>query len=56
MRFFDGGPGTARQLRKRLAEQGLLAAKGQAGQVTFASSKDDPAELDLYREFFSRDL
>ncbi len=56
VRFFDGGPGTARQLRKRLAEQGLLAAEGQAGQVTFASSKDDPAELDLYREFFSRDL
>ncbi len=56
VRFFDGGPGTARQLRKRLAEQGLLVAEGQAGQVTFASSKDDPAELDLYREFFSRDL
>ncbi len=56
VRFFDGGPGTARQLRKRLTEQGLLAAEGQAGQVTFASSKDDPAELDLYREFFSRDL
>ena len=56
VRFFDGGPGTARQLRKRLAEQGLLAAEGQAGQVTFASSKDDPAELELYREFFSRDL
>lgn len=56
VRFFDGGPGTARQLRKRLAEKDLLASGDQAGQVTFASSKDDPAELDLYREFFSRDL
>lgn len=56
VRFFDGGPGTARQLRKRLAEKDLLAPGDQAGQVTFASSKDDTAELDLYREFFSRGL
>ncbi len=56
VRFFDGGPGTARQLRKRLAEKDLLASDSQVGRITFASSKDDPAELDLYREFFSREL
>ncbi len=56
VRFFDGGPGTARQLRKRLTEKGLLAACDEPGRVSFASSKDAPEELALYREFFSRPL
>lgn len=51
--FFDGGAGTARQLRARLAAEGLLAARGRAGRVDFASSVDTPDELALYREFFS---
>lgn len=50
--FFDGGAGTARQLRKRLAEEGLAAARDHAGGVEFASSLDMPAELALYRSFF----
>lgn len=53
VRFFDGGAGTARQLRARLAAEGLLATRERAGEVAFASSLDTPAELALYREFFS---
>ena len=50
--FFDGGAGTARQLRKRLSDEGLLAADGRPGRVEFASSLDTPDELALYRSFF----
>ena len=50
--FFDGGAGTARQLRKRIAEEGLAAVRDRAGRVEFASSLDTPDELGLYRSFF----
>lgn len=52
-RFFDGGDGTARQLRARLEADGLLAARARAGRVEFASSLDTPEELALYESFFS---
>lgn len=54
--FFDGGPGTARQLRHRLEEQGLLAPDGAQGSVSLSSSLDTPEELGLYRWFFSLPL
>ena len=54
--FFDGGAGTARQLRKRLSEEGLLSASGRPGRVSFASSLDTPDELALYQRFFSMPL
>ena len=54
--FFDGGAGTARQLRKRLEAEGLLAARDRAGRVEFASSLDTTAELELYQRFFSLSL
>ena len=54
--FFDGGAGTARQLRARLTDEGLLAADGRLGAVSFASSLDTPDELALYRCFFSMRL
>jgi len=50
--LYDGGAGTARQLRRRLEEEGLLAPESQDGSVSFASSDDDPAIIDRYREFF----
>ena len=56
VKFYDGGAGTARQLRKRLTDRGLLAPEGHAGAVEFASSKDTAAELELYREFFGYEL
>ncbi len=54
--FFDGGEGTARQLRRRLAEKGRLAPEGRVGQVSFSSSKPGDEEIDLYRDFFAREL
>ena len=56
VRFYDGGAGTARQLRHRLGECGLLADEAHAGSVSFASSEDTPDELALYREFFEMEL
>lgn len=53
VRFFDGGAGTARQLRARLADAGLLAGRDRPGRVEFASSLDTPEELALYERFFS---
>ena len=56
VRFYDGGAGTARQLRHRLEELGLLADDKHEGTVGFASSKDTAEELALYEEFFSRPM
>lgn len=56
VKFFDGGAGTARHLRTRLDEAGLLAEEGREGKVCFASSKDTGAEIELYREFFGLEL
>ena len=56
VKFYDGGAGTARQLRKRLTDCGLLAPEGHAGAVELASSKDTAAELELYREFLGYEL
>ena len=56
VRFFDGGAGTARQLRARLERAGLLATRERVGRVTFASSIDTPEELALYQQFFSLPL
>ena len=53
VRFFDGGAGTARQLRARLDAEGLLAPREREGRVEFASSLDTPEELELYRRFFA---
>ena len=50
--FFDGGAGTARQLRAVLAARGLLAPDDAEGGVTFSSSKDTTEELALYQRFF----
>lgn len=56
VRFFDGGAGTARQLRKRLEAEGFLAERDRPGRVEFASSLDTPEELALYERFFSLPL
>lgn len=53
VRFFDGGAGTARQLRTRLTEEGLLAERARPGRVELASSLDTPEELALYRSFLT---
>ena len=44
--FFDGADGTARQLRRRLDECGLLASQNGRGAVEFLSSDADPRKLE----------
>ena len=51
--FFDGGEGTARQLRRRLVECELLNPNEHEGGVQFFSSKATSAELALYERFFN---
>lgn len=54
--FFDGGAGTARQLKRRLTAMNELAPDTQPGAVEFSSSLDTPEEYALYDELFSMDL
>lgn len=51
--FFDSALGTARQLRRRLDECGLLAGDGQQGGVSFLSSKNTAEEIELYQRFYT---
>ena len=51
--FFDGGEGTARQLKVRLEETGLLSRRGLPGSVTFLNSLQNESILRLSRELFS---
>lgn len=53
VRFFDGGEGTARQLRRLLTQNDLLR-EGHDGTVSLASSIDTPEQLALYRWFFNQ--
>ena len=50
--FFDSAAGTARQLRRLLTANDILADEGQPGMVRFASSRDTAQELELYQTFF----
>lgn len=52
--IFDGGFGTARELRRRLAEAGLLReAEEHKGVVTFLNSSEDPALVQRSRKLFA---
>ena len=50
--LFDGGAGTARETRRRLAAADLLAPESQTGSVELRSSIDTPDELALYQRIF----
>lgn len=46
-KIYDSADGVARQLRRRLEEQGLLNDRQTGGTVTFFNSSDDETLLDL---------
>lgn len=50
--LFDGSIGTARQLRRVLAEAGLLSRRRGSGEVVFTTSSRDTSVLDSYRRLF----
>ena len=47
VRIFDGGEGTAREMRRRLAEKNLLREEEREGHVTYQNSLDDPSKIEL---------
>ncbi len=51
--IIDGGAGIARQLQRRLEEQGMRNPGPQNGAVTFESSLDEPEMLELMQALFS---
>ena len=47
VRVFDGGEGTAREMRRRIDVAGLLTDKTTKGQVIFENSSDDKSKIKL---------
>ena len=45
VRIFDGGPGTARELQRRLAQEGLLTDRTSQGSITFDESIPEKISL-----------
>jgi len=50
--LYDGGPGTARQVKRLLEAGDLLAPASQEGGVEFRTSNPAPEQLELYRRFY----
>lgn len=50
--LYDGGAGTAREVRRRLLEAGTLAPEGKEGCVVFRSSRTDGGTEKFYRDFY----
>ena len=53
--IFQGGPGTARETRRRLEEQGLRRMIGP-GQITFQTSSTDPEWIRRAQHLFQEAL
>jgi len=47
VRVFDGGEGTAREMRRRIDVAGLLTDKTTRGEVIFENSSDDKSKIKL---------
>lgn len=54
--IFDGGEGTAREMRRRLAEAGLLNPSKERGHVQFENSLSTEAELALCERLLNMEL
>jgi glutamate racemase len=52
VRIFDGGEGTAREMRRRLGEASLLQDRDKRGSVDFRNSLDDANKLELCRRLY----
>lgn len=52
--FYDGGAGTARELKRRLAEKNALAEEKGPGEIVFMSSKETEEEVELYKWFYKQ--
>ena len=54
--IFDGGAGTAREMRRRLAAAGLLNPSETPGTVTFENSLATEEELELCQRLLHMDI
>ena len=53
VKILDGGEGTARETRRRLAEAGLLRTEGE-GHIDILNSSPDPSRIDLSWKLLNR--
>ncbi|MDO5145476.1 MAG: glutamate racemase [Eubacteriales bacterium] len=56
VKLFDGSFGTARELKRRIAEANLKREDGHRGAVTFMNSSEDRSKLELSRFLFTQDI
>lgn len=56
VRIFDGGLGTAREMRRRLEVAGLLTSRTGCGSVIFENSLATEEEIELSRTLFQKNL
>ena len=56
VRIFDGGFGTAREMRRRLDVAGLLTNRTESGSVIFENSLATEEEIELSRTLFQKNL
>lgn len=54
--IFDGGAGTAREMRRRLAESNLLTTRHEAGEVDFRNSSSDSRKIELSKFLFDYEM
>lgn len=52
--LYNGGEGTAREMKRRLSEAGLLTTRDSNGEVEFITSCGNEKKLELCRELFMR--
>lgn len=52
VRIFDGGAGTAREMKRRLKEASLLTDRTEKGEVIFCNSLEDDRKLALAKRLF----
>lgn len=53
VKIFDGGEGTAREMRRRLKENGLLCGEPKQGTIVFENSLEDGSKLELCRRLLA---
>lgn len=53
VKIFDGGEGTAREMRRRLGEKGLLQSSDRHGVIKFENSLTDSGRIELCRRLLA---
>ena len=59
VRVFDGGNGTAREMKRRLKEKNLLTESTEAGTVDFQNSltgEQHEAKIQLCKQLFNKEI